>query len=556
MLRDFLSCQTWQPFCYPLWVAALLLLTGCVSLEELPRGSGHMAGRVFLSYPSGSAAGGQTSIQQEPCTYTFLLPTPSTSGGNRPCWSEVEGSSSASSSQDQSQYQGNPLKGDAPLLDDIQADPAQEIPSQRLQHLELVMVNYTQWLKKVEKTMKESLKFEMAQLQQSAVLNHTVAILGLGTNILTQTVQQTLILTDMETQVLNRTSMLEIQLLKNSLSTNKLETRLLHQTTNISNLQKNNRLLEQKLEEMESRHQEFLFTMRQEMASLDQLVAQQSSVITGLQNHLDQAAGNNTILLNLQQHLRDTAHRILELCSRKSETGVVPNRNLAFKQRAPSHEESRFRDCSDIYKAGFNTSGVYTIYLNPQENKKVYCNMEAVGGGWIVIQRRSDGTMDFQRTWKEYKMGFGSLFGEHWLGNEFVFLLTNQRPYNLRVELMDWDGQQAFSQYDQFYIGSEKQNYRLSLKGHSGSAGRQSSLVINGADFSTKDVDNDNCICKCALMLTGGWWFDACGPSNLNGMYYSQDHNVGKLNGIKWHYFKGSSYSLHATAMLIRPADY
>lgn len=45
---------------------------------------------------------------------------------------------------------------------------------------------------------------------------------------------------------------------------------------------------------------------------------------------------------------------------------------------------------------------------------------------------------------------------------------------------------------------------RLFLKSHSGTAGRQSSLVIHGADFSTKDMDNDNCLCKCALMLTGG----------------------------------------------------
>lgn len=47
-------------------------------------------------------------------------------------------------------------------------------------------------------------------------------------------------------------------------------------------------------------------------------------------------------------------------------------------------------------------------------------------------------------------------------------------------------------------------SFRLFLKSHSGTAGRQSSLVIHGADFSTKDMDNDNCMCKCALMLTGG----------------------------------------------------
>ncbi|KPP80249.1 hypothetical protein Z043_100122 [Scleropages formosus] len=97
---------------------------------------------------------------------------------------------------------------------------------------------------------------------------------------------------------------------------------------------------------------------------------------------------------------------------------------------------------------------------------------------------------------------------------------------------------------------------RLFLKSHSGTAGRQSSMVIHGADFSTRDVDNDNCMCKCALMLTGGWWFDACGPSNLNGMYYNHGQHVGKLNGIKWHYFKGPSYSLRATTMMIRPLDF
>lgn len=53
-----------------------------------------------------------------------------------------------------------------------------------------------------------------------------------------------------------------------------------------------------------------------------------------------------------------------------------------------------------------------------------------------------------------------------------------------------------------------------------------------------------------------GWWFDACGPSNLNGMFYTAGQNHGKLNGIKWHYFKGPSYSLRSTTMMIRPSDF
>lgn len=53
-----------------------------------------------------------------------------------------------------------------------------------------------------------------------------------------------------------------------------------------------------------------------------------------------------------------------------------------------------------------------------------------------------------------------------------------------------------------------------------------------------------------------GWWFDACGPSNLNGMYYQQGQNSNRFNGIKWYYWKGSGYSLKSTTMMIRPRDF
>lgn len=44
-------------------------------------------------------------------------------------------------------------------------------------------------------------------------------------------------------------------------------------------------------------------------------------------------------------------------------------------------EEKRFRDCADLYQAGFRKNAVYTIHINPQETKKVRSCEEEVSAG-------------------------------------------------------------------------------------------------------------------------------------------------------------------------------
>ncbi|XP_074057176.1 angiopoietin-1 isoform X2 [Macrotis lagotis] len=490
------------------FLAAILTHLGCSNQRRSPDSS---SGRRY------------NRIQHGQCSYTFILPE--------------QDSNCRESTTDQ--YSTNALQRDAPLMEP-------DFSSQKLQHLEHVMENYTQWLQKLENYIVENMKSEMAQLQQNAVQNHTATMLEIGTSLLSQTAEQTRKLTDVETQVLNQTSRLEIQLLENSLSTYKLEKQLLQQTHEILKIHEKNSLLEHKILEMEERHKEELDTLKEEKENLQSLVTRQTYIIQELEKQLNRATSNNSVLQKQQLELMDTVHNLVNLCTKE-----------VLLKSAKREEDKPFRDCADVYQAGFNKSGIYTVYINNvPEPKKVFCNMELTGGGWTVIQHREDGSLDFQRGWKEYKMGFGNPSGEYWLGNEFIFAITSQRQYSLRIELMDWEGNRAYSLYDRFHIGNEKQNYRLYLKGHSGTAGKQSSLILHGADFSTKDADNDNCMCKCAVMLTGGWWFDACGPSNLNGMFYTAGQNHGKLNGIKWHYFKGPSYSLRSTTMMIRPSDF
>ena len=44
------------------------------------------------------------------------------------------------------------------------------------------------------------------------------------------------------------------------------------------------------------------------------------------------------------------------------------------------------------------------------------------------------------RRWLEYQYGFGNPYAEFWLGNDVIHLLTKQKHYLLRVDLVDWEG--------------------------------------------------------------------------------------------------------------------
>lgn len=97
------------------------------------------------------------------------------------------------------------------------------------------------------------------------------------------------------------------------------------------------------------------------------------------------------------------------------------------------------------------------LNINAFDLGQAKCDMETAGGGWTVIQNRQDGSLEFNRTWQEYREGFGSPKGEHWLGNAALYALTSTGQHQLRIELEDWHQQKRFANYNNFKVASEAQ---------------------------------------------------------------------------------------------------
>ena len=136
-----------------------------------------------------------------------------------------------------------------------------------------------------------------------------------------------------------------------------------------------------------------------------------------------------------------------------------------------------------------------------------------------MLIQQNDGSDFFNRSWAEFKVGFGDPNDNYWLGNELLSQLTANNSYKLKFDLQSRRNSNWYhAEYSTFRVLTEADNYKLQVAGYSGNAGRDAFGAHNGMTFSTYDRDNyRDPSGNCAVKIGGGFWYEFCGPCKVNG---------------------------------------
>lgn len=206
--------------------------------------------------------------------------------------------------------------------------------------------------------------------------------------------------------------------------------------------------------------------------------------------------------------------------------------------------------CVDYYKKGIRTDGVYQLYVSSSSTKTVRCDMNR--GGWTVIAAKytipslvglSQFLPQFNKSWSEYKNGFGVANETYWSGLDFMNYLTSTYSLQYRIDVWNSATDFAYIVRSSLYIDNEINRYQLTLGTVTSHNLVSVQTAANGMFFTTYDRKNDQAgagyNCADNIYWTGGWWHQSCYADCItctNKLQFS--YNPGNIaDGGQWRFF-------------------
>lgn len=166
-------------------------------------------------------------------------------------------------------------------------------------------------------------------------------------------------------------------------------------------------------------------------------------------------------------------------------------------------------------------------------------------GGWTLIASKytsvgMQGIPQFNKSWNEFKNGFGDPTTTHWIGLELMHYLTSLKQMQYRIDVSPKD----FLVRDWIFVHNLSNKYMLKL-GNKINGNLPSYSVADSMLFTTFDYDNDYASINCAnnANWVGGWWHSSCYLDCLTCQHLSNSYRPGNIyNGSSgsvenWLYF-------------------
>lgn len=249
-------------------------------------------------------------------------------------------------------------------------------------------------------------------------------------------------------------------------------------------------LMDFKDNELENKNQKIRQLERQ-IAELNAKLISETQKVTNLEQQLQ-----NQINITVAKD-----QKILQLETEVSKT-------VDYLKKMQQQQECRNSIGTNSSVHSVTLSNNYTFEALVLDTSDIVCT------GWTIIQQRIHGGMDFNRSWEEYKNGFGDFWdGDFFLGLEKVHRLTTEQPHELYIQMRKFDGTTLMARFEAFAISDENDGFRLSTLG-AFSGNITDELSYNRyVQFSTYDRDNDqdfNRINHCTQKHHGGWWYNNC----------------------------------------------